>query len=72
MRAFPDYAALHPGYDRRLHPPGENTGVCLRCGYEFEEDGGDAACSVIARSSCDEAIQTAIAEGFWIASLRSQ
>ena len=31
-----------------------------------------ASYSVIARSTCDEAIQTASAEGFWIASLRSQ
>jgi hypothetical protein len=28
--------------------------------------------SVIARSPCDEAIQNLSAEGFWIASLRSQ
>ncbi|MCP1768115.1 hypothetical protein ABIF64_004064 [Bradyrhizobium japonicum] len=31
-----------------------------------------AAATVIARSACDEAIQTAAAETVWIASLRSQ
>ena len=39
-------------------------------GHESEE--APAAYSVIARSPGDEAIQTVAAEGFWIASLRSQ
>ncbi|WP_208753057.1 hypothetical protein, partial [Bradyrhizobium genosp. SA-3] len=49
----------------------ENGKACLqrRCGLEND---AIAPCSVIARSPCDEAIQNLAAEGFWIASLRSQ
>ena len=49
----------------------EAAKVCLR--FQTRMGEGDAApCSVIARSPCDEAIQTVTAEEFWIASLRSQ
>src|SRR5206468_9571205 len=36
--------------------------------------GGELNClhTIIARSPCDEAIHAVVAEGFWIASLRSQ
>jgi|GEM_PF-5504059 len=57
----------------------QNSGECaagmrtlaryLKC--ELESN-GLAACSVIARSPCDEAIQSPSAERSWIASLRSQ
>jgi len=40
--------------------------------YAALHPGYKAVYAVIARSSCNEAIQTVIAVGFWIASLRSQ
>ena len=49
----------------------EDAKACLRSRCKLEDD-DEATRSVIARSPCDEAIQTVTAEGFWIASLRSQ
>jgi hypothetical protein len=52
----------NPGFSSLAIPPD----------YASLHPGYDTLSAVIARSSCDEAIQTVTAVGFWIASLRSQ
>ena len=46
--------------------------AALRPGHETEVNARSSLRAVIARSSCDEAIQSPAAEAVWIASLRSQ
>src|SRR3569623_527305 len=72
---FPEAPKIAPGLKLFALHAADGTPIMLTDSHEAAPAfilGDESSAVVIARSTCDEAIQNPSAERFWIASLRSQ